>query len=76
MVRNIPKRLQRELGVSETEEVVFIETTAEVNSYRDAIRFQNSRQVLLQELREGQRVRVLSTEVAELDPIEVNWTVA
>lgn len=76
VVRDIPKRLQREMGVSETEEVVFVQITAEVNAYRDAIRFQNSRQVLLQELREGQRVRVLSTEVGELDPIEVNWTVA
>jgi hypothetical protein len=74
MVRDIPKSLQRELAVSGTEEVVFIQTTAEVNTYRDAVRFHNRRQILLQELREGQRVRVLSTSAAELEPVEVNWT--
>jgi hypothetical protein len=72
VVRDIPKSLQREAGVRETEEVVFVEITAEANAYRDAIRFQNCRQVLLQELREGQRVRILSTGVPELEPVEVN----
>ncbi len=76
VVRDIPKRLQRELDVSEVEEVLFIETTAQVNAYRDAIQFHNSRQILLQELREGQRVRVLSTSASELDPVEINWITA
>ncbi len=58
---DIPKSLRRELGVGETEEVEFVETTAEVNTHRDAVRFHNCRQILLQELREGQRVRVVST---------------
>lgn len=71
---DIPKNMQRELGVSQTEEVQFIETSAEVNTYRDAVRFHNCRQVLLQELREGQRVRVMSTSsVAEEEPIEAIW---
>lgn len=74
MLRDIPKSLQRELGVKETEEVEFVQTTAEVNTYRDAVRFCNGRQILLQELREGQRVRVVSTSLHELDPIEVHWT--
>jgi hypothetical protein len=76
VVRDIPRNLQREIGVSETEEVVFVQTTAEANAYRDAIRFHNCRQVLLQELRDGQRVRVLSTGAAELEPIETSWTAA
>jgi hypothetical protein len=76
IVRDIPKSLQRELGVSQIEEVVFIQTTAEVNTYRDAIRFDNRRQILLQELREGQRVRVLSTGAMELEPVEANWITA
>ena len=76
VVRDIPRSLQREMGVSDTEEVVFVQTTAEVNAYRDAIRFHNCRQVLLQELREGQRVRVLSTSIAELEPVPVDWTTA
>ena len=39
--------------------------TAAVNSYRDAVRFPNGREVRLQELREGQRVAVLDLSVAE-----------
>jgi hypothetical protein len=52
------------------EEVVFVETTAEVNTYRDAVRFKNCRQALLQQLREGQRVQVLSIGVEEFEPLE------
>jgi hypothetical protein len=71
---DIPRSMQRELSVSQTEEVEFVETTAEVNTYRDAVRFHNCRRVLLQELREGQRVRVMSTSsVAEEEPVELSW---
>jgi hypothetical protein len=70
ILRDIPKGLQRELGVGEIEEVQFIETTAEVNTYRDAVRFKNCRHVLLQQLREGQRVQVLSIGVEEFQPAE------
>jgi len=70
VVSDIPKNLQRELGVAEVEEVQFVEITAEVNTYRDAIRFANGRQALLQQLREGQRVRVLSIGVEEFEPEE------
>ncbi len=41
------------------EEVTFTQISAAANSYRDAVRFANGREVRLQELREGQRVRVL-----------------
>jgi hypothetical protein len=75
VLRDIPKSLQRELNIGETEEVQFVETTAEVNTYRDAVRFQNCRQALLQQLREGQRVHVLSVGVEELDPVEAVWNV-
>lgn len=77
VLSDIPKNLQRELGVGEVEEVQFVETTAEVNTYRDAVRFKNRRQALLQQLREGQRVRVLSVGVEELEPAEtVAWAAA
>jgi hypothetical protein len=66
VVRDIPKNLQRELGVSETE----------VNAYRDAVRFHNCRRILLQDWREGQRVRVRSTGAPELEPVELSWTTA
>jgi hypothetical protein len=60
LLKDIPKSLQRELGIGELEEVKFVETSAEVNTYRDAVRFNNGRQLMLQALREGQRVTVLS----------------
>jgi hypothetical protein len=74
IVRDIPKSLQRELCVGEIEEVEFVETTTQVNTYRDAVRFHNCRQILLQELREGQRVRVVSTTITEMEPVELSWT--
>lgn len=68
LLRDIPKNLQRELGVGEIEEVRFVQTSAEVNTYRDAVRFKNNRQVLLQGLREGQRATVLSLGASEFEP--------
>ncbi len=65
MLQDIPVRLQHELGVGPVEDVTFTQLTAAVNSYRDAVRFPNGREVRLQELREGQRVRVLDLSMAE-----------
>jgi len=59
ILRDIPTTLQRELGVNEVELVTFTEVSAEANSYRDAVRFRNDRQILLQRLHEGQRVNVV-----------------
>jgi hypothetical protein len=67
LLKDIPKGLQRELGVGEVEEVKFVEISAEVNTYRDAVRFKNSRQLLVQALREGQRVKVLSLTPEEVE---------
>jgi hypothetical protein len=64
-LRDVPSRLQNELHVSAEEEVTFTQLTATPNAYRDAVRFANGRAVRLQELREGQRVRVLDLSVAE-----------
>ncbi len=67
-LHDVPVRLQHELGVGPVEEVTFTQISAAVNSYRDAVRFSNGREVRLQELREGQRVRVLDLSCAdELD---------
>jgi hypothetical protein len=62
---DIPDHMQRTLKVGPEEEVVFTQISAAVNSYRDAVRFSNGRQVRLQELREGQRVKVLDLSLAE-----------
>jgi len=64
-LQDIPMRLQQELGVRAEEDVVFTQTSASVNTYRDAVRFPNGRELNLQELREGQKVKVLSLALAE-----------
>lgn len=65
ILQDIPKTLQRELGVSEAEHVTFTQISADANTYRDAVRFANGRQVLLQRLQEGQRVSLISLTPAE-----------
>ena len=52
--------LQREFDVREAEEVTFVQQNAEAYRYRDAVRFQNGREILLQLLKCGQRVDVLT----------------
>ena len=69
LLQDIPTCLQRKLGIGEVEEVKFVEITAEANMYRDAVRFKNNSQLLLQALREGQRVTVLSLTPAEVEEI-------
>ena len=69
----IPASLQRELGVGSDETVTFTQTTAMANTYHDAVRFENGRQVLLQMLKEGQRVRVLSLNHAESEDLDFAW---
>ena len=59
LLGDIPKRLQRELSVGPTEEVMFTQTGPSY-SHRDSVRFRNGRQILLQRLVAGQRVRVLA----------------
>ncbi len=64
-LHDIPARMQQEFGVGPSEPVTFTQISAAVNSYRDAVRFRNGREVRLQELREGQRVKVLDLSMAE-----------
>ena len=68
----IPANLQRELGVREDETVTFTQTTAMANTYHDAVRFENGRQVLLQMLKEGQLVRVLAL-TQESNDLDFAW---
>ena len=65
-VWDIPEYLQREIDVHSIEEVTFTQLTASPFRYRDAIRFRNGREILLQRLEKGQRVRVLSLSIADL----------
>jgi hypothetical protein len=59
--------LQVELSIGEVDEVTFVEQSAEAFRYRDAVRFSNGREILLQRLPYGVRVEVLSLDSAE------NW---
>ena len=65
LVHDIPIRLQHEGRFKEVEEAVFIQDTAHVNTFRDAIRFQNGVEILLQNLDEGQRIHVSELSTAE-----------
>ena len=60
VLKSIPMDLRCKWSVGADESVLFIQTSAEVNTYRDALHFRTGRQVLLQELREGMRVTVVS----------------
>jgi hypothetical protein len=66
LVQDISANLQRECGIQkDVEEAVFTQITAAVNSFRDAVRFANGLEVLLQRFAEGQRMRVLDVSSAE-----------
>lgn len=53
------------LGLDETEDATFIQVSAEAFAYRDGLQFRNGKRILLQELREGQRVLVSPSSVRQ-----------
>ncbi|MCI0662029.1 MAG: hypothetical protein L0220_13245 [Acidobacteria bacterium] len=65
MLQEIPKGLQRDFGVGPNEEVTFTQLTAQPYNYRDAVRFNNGCEVLLQKLDTGQRAVVLCLSLVE-----------
>ena len=62
LVQDIPERLQQALNVGSVEEATFVEQSADAFRYRDAVRFSNGAEILLQQLASGQRVLVLSLD--------------
>jgi hypothetical protein len=60
LLKNIPQDLQRDWHIADEECVLFTQISAASNAYRDAVHFLNGRQILLQRLREGMLVQVLS----------------
>jgi hypothetical protein len=70
LLKNIPERLQQVLNVGAIEEVTFVEQSADAFQYRDAVRFANGCQTLLQKLADGQRVQVLSLNSADSEQAE------
>lgn len=75
LLRDIPERLQKQYCVEAEEEVTFTQLTAAENCYRDAVRFQNGAEVLLQKLEPGQRVDVLGLSSLEPEPLAL-WPAA
>jgi hypothetical protein len=60
LLEGIPEKLQQMLRVAAVEEVTFVQRSAESFVYRDAVRFANGQEILLQFLKRGQRVHVLA----------------
>jgi len=65
LLKDVPEDLQKRLGVTAVEEVIFVEQTLEAFRFRDAVRFTNGREILVQHLQRGQHVEVLSLCSAE-----------
>ncbi len=69
IVSCIPAEVREELKIGPLERVSFVQTSAFAYQYRDALRFSNGREILVQNLAEGVRVSVVSlgvtSEVAE-----------
>jgi hypothetical protein len=60
LLQKIPKDVQQQLGVAGTEEVAFVQLSATPYQFRDAVRFNNGREILLQKLQCGQQVKVVA----------------
>jgi hypothetical protein len=67
-VDGIPSPMQKQFGLGPREEVTFVQLTAEPFRYRDAIRFNNGQEILLQKLSDGLRMEVMSLALAEEIP--------
>jgi len=70
LVQDIPERLQQALNVGSVEEATFVEQSADAFRHRDAVRFGNGREILLQQLACGQRVQVLRLNTGEGETTE------
>lgn len=61
----VQRAIQQRAAVGAIEEVTFTQLTFSENRYRDAMRFHNGIEILLQDFAEGQRVRVLDLSLSE-----------
>jgi hypothetical protein len=70
-LEGVSARMQAEMGVGPVEDVTFTQISAATNTYRDAVRFSNGKQLRLQECREGLHVKVLDLSMAQDLDIEI-----
>lgn len=75
LLSDIAEDVQKSFAVGASEEVTFTQLTATANTYRDAVRFANGREMLLQRLNKGQRIRVLQLSLAE-ESVQSVWKTA
>jgi hypothetical protein len=68
-VEGVPEAVQVKYALAEAEEATFTQLGSEPFRYRDAIRFANGEEVLIQKFDEQTRVEILSLALAE-DPEE------
>jgi len=59
--KTVPPDLRRKWNVEEEQSIVFVQTSADVNRYRDALQLACGKTILLQQLREGVRLQIVST---------------
>jgi hypothetical protein len=71
-LEGIPRSLQRDLAVGGAEEVTFTQLSYDAYAYRDAVRFENGKQVSLQQLAEKVRATVLSLGDSEEEGVETS----
>lgn len=74
LFKNVPQDLQRQWRITSDAGAAFVQVSAAENTYRDAVQFCNKRVVMLQNLREGMPVKVLS--LGGLEVIEEQTLVA
>ena len=75
ILQDIPIELERSMKVGWAEAVTFTQLKAAANTHRDAVRFKNGVEILLQKLCEGQRVKVLRLSLAD-EPVRQERTAA
>jgi hypothetical protein len=64
----VPTHIQKEFKLRECEDATFTQLSADPFRYRDALRFNNGQEVLIQQLNEGLQVKVLCLSLAEETP--------
>lgn len=64
-LQGITLPIQKQFGVTDTEEVTFTQLHADAGYHRDAVRFKNGLTLTLQRLQPGQQVDVLSLALLE-----------
>ena len=69
-MRTVSPSLAKLWNLQEEVEVTFMQTSADVNTYRDAIRLPDGRHLLLQQLIAGMRLRVISCAGSASDQYE------